>query len=65
MASKMKRFTVSLDQSEYLELRSIAEIHRPRLSLQYVVRYALQRFLDEYKGAQLQLPLESMNEEEL
>lgn len=52
-----RRFTVSLEPAVYAELRRLAESHRPPLSLQYVVRYALQRFLDENKGKQLKLDL--------
>ena len=54
----VKRFTVSLEPTVYAELRKVAESHRPPLSLQYVVRYALQRFVDETKGKQLQLDLD-------
>jgi hypothetical protein len=53
----MKRFTVSVEEAEYAELRRIAQTHRPRLSLQYVVRYALQKFIDENKSKQLSLKL--------
>ncbi len=53
----MKRFTVSVEPAQYAQLRRIAVTHRPRLSLQYVVRYALQKFLDENKGRQLSLKL--------
>ena len=56
--SKMRRFTVSLDEPDYDELKHIADSHRPPLPLQYVVRYALQRFLDEHKGKQLTLDIE-------
>lgn len=55
--SQMRRFTVSLDPVNYAELRRIAESHRPPLSLQYVVQYALHRFLEEHKGRQLMLEL--------
>ncbi len=53
----MKRFTITLDRADYDALRRIAETQRPPLSLQYVVRYALQRFLDEYEDCQLMLTL--------
>ena len=53
----MKRFSVSLEPNEFAELRRIAQASRPPLSLQFVARYALQGFLDEHKGKQLQLPL--------
>ena len=52
---QLKRFTVSVDAEEYEELRRIARTHRPPLSLQYVVRYALQKFIDEHSEGQLQL----------
>jgi hypothetical protein len=55
--TKAKRFTVSLEPTEHDALRQIADSHRPPLSLQYVVRYAMQRFLDESKEKQLQLNL--------
>lgn len=55
--TEVKRFTVSLEPAEYEALRQIAESHRPPLSLQYVVRYVLQRFIDENQGKQLPLDL--------
>ena len=60
MAKKpqMKRFSVSLEAGEYAELSRLARTHRPPLSLQYVVRYALQKFFDEHRGKQLQLPFD-------
>jgi len=54
---ELKRFTVSLEPAEYEALRQIAESHRPPLSLQYVVRYALQRFIDENREKRLPLDL--------
>ena len=56
--NKMKRFSVSLEEGDYAELCRIARTHRPPLSLQFVVRYALQRFFDEHSGKQLRLPLD-------
>lgn len=55
--AQMKRFSVSLEPAEYAELYRLAQANRPPLSLQFVTRYALQRFLDEHRGKQLQLPL--------
>ena len=55
---KMKRFSVSLEAEEYEELCRIAQTHRPPLTLQYVVRYALQQLLDQHKDRQLQLTLD-------
>ena len=61
--TEMKRFTVSLEQQDYDSLHRIAQSQRPRLSLQYVVRYALQEFLDRYEGRQLTLKLEGDEQE--
>jgi len=44
-----KRFTVTLDAADYSRLRAIAQDHRPRLPLRYVVEYAIVRFLDSSK----------------
>lgn len=48
-----RRFTVSLEEPDFGDLKRIAESHGPPLSLQYVVRYAVQRVLGEHKGQQL------------
>lgn len=42
-----KRFTISLDAGDYEALRKLAESQRPPLPLQYVVRLAVRRFLDQ------------------
>ena len=55
--TEMKRFTVSLEPRDYEALRRVAESHRPPLSLQFIVRYALQEFLDRHEGRQLTLKL--------
>lgn len=49
----LKRFTVSLDSGDYEALRELAEAQRPPLPLQYVVRLAIRRFLDQPEGALL------------
>ena len=53
----LKRFTVSLDVEDYEALRKLAEAQRPPLPLQYVVRLAIRRFLDQPEGAVLR-PIE-------
>ena len=53
-----KRFSVSLEAGEYDELCRLAQMHRPPLSLQYVVRHALQKLFDEHKDTQLQLTID-------
>ena len=45
-----KRFTISLDASDYDALRRLAGAQRPPLPLQYVVRLAIRRFLDQPEG---------------
>ena len=54
---EMRRFTISLEASAYEELKQIAASQRPPLTLQYTVRYALLRFLDENRGQQLKLDI--------
>ncbi len=56
--SEMHRFTISLEASAYEELKQIAASQRPPLTLQYTVRYALLRFLDENRGQQLKLDID-------
>lgn len=52
-----KRFSITLDVRDYEELLSLAGRHKPPLTLQYVVNYAVQRLLKEAKDPQLGLPL--------
>ncbi|MDF2369335.1 MAG: hypothetical protein P1V21_00925 [Rhizobiaceae bacterium] len=56
--TEMRRFTISLETLAHDELKQIAISHRPPLSLQYVIRYALLRFLDENRDQQLKLDIE-------
>jgi hypothetical protein len=51
----LKRFTVSLDAHDYEALCALAQAQRPPLSLQYTVRLAIRRFLDEYEGRAITL----------
>ena len=51
----LKRFTVSLDAYDYEALCSLAQAQRPALSLQYTVRLAVRRFLDEHEGRTITL----------
>ena len=43
----LKRFTVSLDADDYEALCTLAHEQRPPISLQYTVRLAIRRLLDE------------------
>lgn len=54
-SQQSKRFTISLDARDYEALRRLAEAQRPPLPLQYVVRLAVRRFLDQ-PGATLLRP---------
>lgn len=49
----VRRFTVSLDPREYEQLNQLARGHRPPLSLQYVVRYAIRLLLDRADDPEL------------
>lgn len=57
-AEGKKRFTISLDTSDYDTLRALAEGHRPPLSLQYVVNVAVKDLLEKHAARQLALPLD-------
>ena len=50
------RVTVSVDQRDYEQLTALAEEYR--VSLAWLVRYAVADFLERYRQDQLQLPLE-------
>jgi hypothetical protein len=64
----MKRFTVSLPPDEYRRLRDLADTHRPRLSLQYLVQYSIHQLLrsaeDPQYVMQLGDPLRSPGDDE-
>ncbi|MGF7173179.1 hypothetical protein FHS63_000926 [Azospirillum doebereinerae] len=57
-AAGQKRFTVSLDPRDYEALRTLAEGHRPPLTLQYVVKVAVQDLLERHASKQLTFPLD-------
>lgn len=50
------RVTVSVDERDYQQLVALADEHR--VSLAWLVRYAVADFLERYRQDQLQLPLE-------
>lgn len=52
-----KRFTISLDGGDYERLLALAGEHKPPLTLQYVVNYAIQRLLSDANDPQLALQL--------
>lgn len=51
----MRRFTVSLPESEYESLRGLVEAHQPRLTMNYAVQFAVRQLLD--RSGDRQLPL--------
>ncbi len=55
--SEVKRFTVSLEAEDYERLQALAEKHRPPLTLQYVIRYAVHLFLERAQDPQFVLKL--------
>ena len=50
------RVTVSVDQRDYEQLAALAEDYR--VSLAWLVRYAVTDLLERYRQDQLELPLE-------
>ena len=58
-ATKKKRFSVSLDLEDYAALKRIADEQKPPLSLQYVVSYALNDFIDRHKDKQVEFDFAS------
>jgi hypothetical protein len=50
------RVTVSVDDRDYAQLVALSEEHR--VSLAWLVRYAVSDFLERYRQDQLELPLE-------
>ena len=53
----MKRFTVALDEADYVALRELGERQKPALNLQYMMRLAVRDLLDRHVDAQLPLKL--------
>lgn len=53
----MKRFSISVDEQDYRRLRALAESSKPRLSLQYVINFAIQDFLRRADDPLLRLSL--------
>jgi hypothetical protein len=56
-AQTRKRLTISLDRRDYDALIALKDRHRPPLTLQYVINYAVQRLLREAKDPQLALKM--------
>ena len=56
--TQKKRFSVSLDMEDYTVLKRIADAQKPPLSLQYLVSYALNEFIDTHKNKQVEFDFE-------
>lgn len=52
-----RRFSVTLEVTDYEELQKLADGHRPPLPLTYVVNYAIKRLLEQAGDPQLYLNL--------
>ena len=50
------RVTVSVDERDYEQVSALAEEHR--VSLAWLIRYAVSELLERHRDDQLQLPLE-------
>ena len=53
-----KRFTVSVDQTDYDALQDLAQTVSPPVNLQYLMRLAVRNLLDQNAAKQLTFPLE-------
>lgn len=56
--SEQKRFTVSRDFRDYEALRPLAEGHRPPLTMQYVMKLAVQDLLERHTSKHPTFPLD-------
>jgi len=55
--TRPKRFSVTLNEADYERLKKIAEGHRPKFTLQYVVNWSIQKLLERADDRQLYLEL--------
>jgi hypothetical protein len=53
-----KRFTVSIDKSDYEALVALGQSVNPPLNLQYLVRLSVRNLLDHYPEQQFTLPFD-------
>ena len=53
----MRRFTVSLTERDYEQLRELVEGHQPRLTMNYAVQLAVRMLLEAAHERQLPLGL--------
>jgi hypothetical protein len=56
-SDRPRRFTVSVSPEDYEKLKELADSHKPRLTLQYVVNYAIRLLLEQAEDPQLRLTL--------
>jgi len=55
--TRAKRFSVTMNEADYLRLKKIAEGHRPKFTLQYVVNWSIQKLLERADDKQLYMEL--------
>ncbi len=53
-----KRFTVSIDETDYDALQALGRSVSPPVNLQYLLRLAVRNLLEQHKAKQLSFPLE-------
>lgn len=63
MNDKKIRLTISLDESDYKKICKIVEKHRPKISKNYVICYAVGDLLKRLENHQLELPLTAIETE--
>lgn len=54
---KQKRFSVTLNQGDYRKLKALADRNRPKLTVQYLVEFAVLRLLESNAGSELGNPV--------
>lgn len=56
-SGQAKRFSVTVDAADYHRLVAFGQSHRPPLTLQFPVEYAIQKLLRDAEDPQFVLPL--------
>ena len=59
MTPKKKRLSISLEAEDHKVLKRLAEAQHPKLSMQYLIGYAVGRFVEEARQPGFELRLES------
>lgn len=56
-SKNQKRFTVSIDEADYVALCELGNSISPPLNMQYLMRLAVRNLIDQNANKQLTLPL--------